>query len=343
MSKSSAAVFPRDTYPTKYSLIISHNSRIQCLLDNFRPAINKTRFQNGCVLKIVISPTPIYGSASIYVELLYSGSISESDERNTSKIFYCSDKDDRLNNAKKYIKFEKINIKKRFPDIGLRYKVSNIHVFYVVRHGKSEHNEGFTFHLTLDTQLIDTQSIETSATSIRDDLLKLKSSDPNIQLTNFFVSDLLRSRQTLNTMRTKWNTMTDINSLFPDIAPVVLPCASEVAKVGKNGDCDSSVSIMQKGALENYPSCTVERIKSDDKCKANWDLYFNFYNQQMRGQDDTFSGMFRKKTPRMRCRDTNMLALAIYHIDFIKMSLPTFIGKPLSGGRKRTRKNRSKV
>jgi hypothetical protein len=102
---------------------------------------------------------------------------------------------------------------------------------------------------------------------------------------------------------------------------IVLPCSHEVAGVGNNGDCDSSNSFMSKGAFENYPRCTKENISDStynenfNRCAAKWDFYKRFYDYQMRNENDNAYGMvFGKKSRRMKCRDTNMIALAIYYL-----------------------------
>jgi len=153
-----------------------------------------------------------------------------------------------------------------------------------------------------------------------------------------FVSDLYRTRQTLDAMQAKWNT---------SMNPVILPCASEVAGVGTNGDCDSSISATKKMARENYSSCTTQQVNTalkTDRCAGEWSVYLDFYGQKMRGQDDTFTGFmsraFRPST-RMHCRNTTLLALAIYCLDFSTSTLTQFMGNP-SGGTKRKRKRRLK-
>jgi hypothetical protein len=123
----------------------------------------------------------------------------------------------------------------------------------------------------------------------------------NVMLT-CFVSDLVRTRQTLNSM-------SDVLKSKYRSEPIVLPCASEVAKVGKNGDCDSAGSFLDKMALENYPDCKLDQLNKTGKCRAIWELYLEFYGNRIRGSD-TYG------TSRMKCRDTNMLALAIYLLEF---------------------------
>ena len=342
MLKSLQTVNPTISTPltadTKYAVIVSHNSRIQCLLDNFKPAKTKIRFQNGCVLRISIS-TISAKECTISVKLLYSGTITESDNNKDKKIFYCAARDGRIDTVK-YVLFDETTATKTLMEMSLgTVQLTSNYVFYVVRHGQSEHNKSGTLagtlHLKPDTSLLnnDDPSLQPAAKAIQADL-----SDHPIDA--YFVSDLLRTHQTLNIlMKTLGNRL-----------PIVLPCASEVAQVGKNGDCDSSAYLLQKGALENYPSCTLTRIKLDTKCKADWTVYLKFYGGQMRGYDSTASGIasgifsrgVRGKTARMRCRNTNMLAMAIYSMDFNQRNIADFMYISPLGGRKWTRKNRRK-
>ena len=169
-----------------------------------------------------------------------------------------------------------------------------------------------------------------------------------------FTSDLYRTRQTLSEIQGQWRKDLIRTDYIPKI-PVILPCASEVAGVGKNGDCDSSVSITQKMARENYPKCKIGTLNTwgKDDCYGNWSVYLDFYGQKMRGQTDTITGSLfksRKSIPRMHCRDTTLLAMAVYCLDFSNllgssrqanpMKLAQFMN-PISGGTKK-RKRRIK-
>lgn len=287
-----------------YSIIVSHNSRIQCLLAKLghQPEV-PIRFQNGCVLKITVSPT------SIQVSLLHTGNITEKD-KTSSKLFYYSP-DDSPKDNQKYVPFTTLNI----PMDRTKFGVSSVqlvdtYVFYVVRHGESEHNQKGWRHLTLDTHLIDQgkQGAAKAGGAIFIDLSRL-----NARLSAYFVSDLIRTRETLNAMKKSL-----IMNSVTNCPTVVLPCSSEVAKVGKNGECDAAGYLWDKMARENYPGCTLQRIKSTDpneECnKINWDLYLKFYGGSMRGENES----------RMRCRDTNMLAMAIYWLSFKTMDLDNF-------------------
>ena len=289
--------------PTLYSIIVSHNSRIQCLLAKLgHQPEEPIRFQNGCVLKITVS-------TSIEVSLLHTGNITEKDKTNSRRFYYSPD--DSPKDPQKYVPFKSLEIPMDRTKFGLTNAQSNTaYVFYVVRHGESEHNQIGWKHLTLDTHLIESGKLGAAKAggSIIMDLSRL-----NAKLSAYFVSDLVRTRETLNAMKKSLYMYSVTNC-----PTVVLPCSSEVAKVGKNGECDATGYLWNKMARENYPSCTLQRIKSTDpteECnKLNWDLYLKFYGGNMRGENES----------RMRCRDTNMLAMAIYWLSFKTMDLDNF-------------------
>ena len=290
---------------TLYSILVSHNSRIQCLLAKlgYEPP-EQLRFQNGCVLKITVSPS------SIQVSLLHTGNITDSDNKSSKRFYYVPgekpEKDD-------YVEFTPLDIDMDRPRFGLStVELDTTYVFYVVRHGQSQHNQKMWSHMVLDTHLIEEGKMGAAKAgeAIRSDIDK----QPNAKLCAYFVSDLVRTRETLQEMK----------SLLVEksIPTVVLPCASEVAQVGKDGDCDAIGNLWNKKAQENYPKCTAERIfandKNDKRCSnMDWTFYLTFYGQNMRGAYGS---------DRMRCRDTNMLAMAIYWLSF-RPNGTAFFGK----------------
>lgn len=420
---------------TKYSVIVSHNARIRCLLGklNFRP---EHRFQNCCVLRLSVNEVP----GKIKVMLIHAGYLSEKDLRSQNKTYYSIVPDfygdslipseeginaigqtggffgmfknmfqtqpqPRPQDSNKYKGFVEYLTERSKLNITTEKK----YVFYIVRHGISEHNEGFNSHLFGDTNLVRSEAyvdeIKKAANAINIDISKnetpkvynnteiISDSDnndiledvygapkeyhnnfsgdfvdvnhENISSINFggspslpitmFVSDLLRTRQTANLL---FDVLNKRMRRRGDM--IVLPCSHEVAGVGNNGDCDSSNSFMSKGAFENYPRCTKENISdsiysnSFKDCAAKWDFYKTFYDDQMRNENDNAYGMvFGKKSRRMKCRDTNMIALAIYYLDKpvineedIPINLPkyrekvrlqTYI-KPVGGRKRRTKK-----
>jgi broad specificity phosphatase PhoE len=218
-------------------------------------------------------------------------------------------------------------------------------VFYIVRHGKSQHNEGFNTHLISDTHVIrktdaDRNSIIKAAEQIQIDLRD----NPM----TMFVSDLLRTRETAYEI---------LKKMYREkrIPLVVLPCSHEVASVGNNGDCDIG-SFVKKGAFENYPKCTTDMIVPHNiyhnfsECEANWDLYKLFYDGRVRNDQSMFN-----KSRRLKCRDTNMIALAIYFLSNQDLQYDTtpnanivnefkrnYLKNYLTGGTRKKRKRKTK-
>ncbi len=353
------------------SIIVSHNSRIQCFLDNIfstnkRRVNTKTRFKNGCVVKLILS------SKLIELSLLYNGQISTADEK-SDKIYYVNKVNDY---DKKSRLFEHDIMNNPIGHGSGRYKpcltnlkisevdlATNTFIFYIVRHGKSTHNLGNTFHLTKDTSLVpgddNEDNIKNAGSYIFKDICGIPQFESNSNTTvdsnildkiatkiNIFVSDLKRTVETANLLVTGisrekkqkllifdtrqshtsdtgatgatgeigYTGATGATSDTPATPDkfIVLPCSHEVARSGNGGDCDASTSFFSKGAYENYTKCTTKTIKDKtNKCNIglDWTFYLDFYNQQMRG-DDNF--MFKKT--RKKCRETNMVALSIDYL-----------------------------
>ena len=392
-------------HETKYAVIVSHNSRIQCLLAKINPIgqnpkPKKIRFQNCCVLKINIYARTTNTEPSIKVDLLYSGEITDSDKFKPGKTYYCTKDDPRLKsyqggtlpeiplddpdniyadqaqNPMRVVPMDKfteftpiIGDALSLKRLGIQLPFNMNYEYYLVRHGQSEHNQKKSitnnfnnFNLKLDTPLLPEAKLSAERAG---DAISNNLKDLNL-LKMCFTSDLLRTRETLNAIKSKWVEHSifnekdnsddyfkhdDIGIKEPKLATyinnipvVVLPCASEVAGSGVDGDCDSSISITGKMARENYPACTTQTINRIPNCMGDWSTYLEFYGQKIRGEDDTLTGvMTRRTSSRFRCRDTTLLAMAIYCMDFKgKISLSDFIGKKPSGGKNLKSKKRMK-
>ena len=92
------------------------------------------------------------------------------------------------------------------------------------------------------------------------------------------------------------------------IKPVILPCASELAKEGKMGNCDEATSkspFYTKMARENQTSIAIKHGKAPKNDPRIFDLYIPFYNGNARGT------LFNKV---LHCRNTTMISLAIYYL-----------------------------
>jgi len=341
------------------SLIVSHNNRLQCLFDKIifhftgRNNSEKIRFQNCAILRVSIDATDSINTPTFSARLVYSGSLSDSEKRSMSanRRYYISD-DDTKNTGNFYQKMEPIikhlkeaesnhflnEFKLNFPEY---LKNANTeYVFYIVRHGVSEHNEKIlpgiksTLGLKLDTSLVERGVDQTvlAAKNLVDILIK------NHDVINFlFASDLKRTRQTIFKIvaelvnfqiRNKGSVIIDLTKL-PRV--IVLPCASELSTSGSGiGDCDTvtaSTNVLSKISRENYPDCTLTDISNPKDSKMcykignvlfDWKYYLLFYGNAMRGQNDTIYGTVtgrRTRSTRQLCRNTNILSIAIFIIN----------------------------
>jgi hypothetical protein len=177
-------------------------------------------------------------------------------------------------------------------------------------------------------------------------------------ITNLFVSDMKRTRQTLANMykgilemkESSNDLIVGINDSSNIIEVKVLPCSHELAYV-KNSKCDGVSKIT---ANENKMNCSIQDSKckievvpnSSNQLSVNWDNYVKFYNGKTRG---AFINMNKS-----RCRDTDMITLAVKDIEdntnipsaeaeIMKKTPPMAYAVSKQGGRRRrTKKNKQK-
>ncbi len=153
----------------------------------------------------------------------------------------------------------------------------------------------------------------------------------NLYIKNIFVSDLKRTRQTLQNILIG---MFESNNLLKlgksqnndKINVSILPCSHELAYP----KCDNS-NI--PGAVENTMNCSISDINADTVCKKltvkdrtiifDWNKYIEFYGK----------GTRTKPGSKRQCKESNMISLAI----------DEFINNKNVGGKKRkTRKLKKK-
>jgi broad specificity phosphatase PhoE len=307
------------------SILVSHNTRIQCLLDSihphfgFFPTSEKIRFQNCVVLKLEIGPS--HASLS----MIYSGELSDKERSKVS-----NDRPYFVNenlSHEGYIEYPKMET----HDSIKRMQISNAlhlplledtYVFYLIRHGQALHNQKIlgmpsTMGMILDTPITKegSQSGLLQARRAGQFLgnlgVRIKSGDI------VFVSDLIRTYETAK----------EITSFIGDGGSqfVVLPCANELSQKGENGNCDVATadsSIRKKMARENYSACVVNNgIFEKNKCNKDVDwqsIYLPFYGNSVRGQEDTVTGYFsfrRSSINRIKqqCRNTTMISMAVFY------------------------------
>ena len=152
-----------DTDVSPTFVIVSHNTRIQCLLDDYEKPKEKTRFRNGCIIKIVIDDY-------ITWNLIYEGEISKQNPKK-GELYY---------------------------NLGQLCKKPNTYglpscCIYLIRHTEGTHNTT-KIHVHYDTPLteIGIQQAEHTGEALKKILEK--DTEPDM----WFVSDLQRTHQTLN-------------------------------------------------------------------------------------------------------------------------------------------------
>jgi hypothetical protein len=169
------------------SLVVSHNSRIQCFLDNFirfqsGALKQQTRFMNCCVLRLEMIPQG-ESQVNLDIQLVYEGELGEEDKKKKRPYYVIPSQqggDDGVNRIPSYenperYRFPTMFSKKKstesstdsfivpvpFPRFNtqlsasdfltlLNLKVSDIQttmVFYLIRHGNAEHNNYTKYQL----------------------------------------------------------------------------------------------------------------------------------------------------------------------------------------------------
>jgi broad specificity phosphatase PhoE len=306
------------------SIIVSHNTRIQCLLDGIQQnqSEDKIRFMNCAILKLELTPE------KVKLSMVYQGELSdkEAGKINVDKPYYVQDVSTRPGHIQ-YPTFvnEYATLKNsmKLPDIIYKY------TFYIIRHGQAEHNVksmgvSSTLGLKLDTSITELgrQQAENAGKYLKDYLIDLK------MPTRFFVSDLIRTYQTLDSIL---NMLGIIESIPDNVkgnfklrpTPIVLPCANELPIKGILGQCDKATADApgrQKMARENDTKCVLRSdgtFSADCNRKVDWHtLYFPFYQYvSQRIQEDTASETLNTNT----CQDSNMIAMALLYLMTDKM------------------------
>lgn len=195
----------------------------------------------------------------------------------------------------------------------LENKILNI---YMIRHGEGIHN---TVKGIGKIKKFSSEYIDAGLTSDgMKQALGAGQALNNIKFNYIFVSDLARTRQTIQKILNSNSYHNQIKKIF------VLPCSHELDFV-KSGQCDGGqkISLIEN---ENKMSCNITSdtcdLQDDDKMccdihiikkgykkqdiELDWQYYREFYNSTTR--------RFLNKD-RLQCRDTSMISMALYIIN----------------------------
>ena len=267
------------------SIIGTHQARIRCLLDEItKNKLKKIhKFKNCCILEIKIED----GQNNSSIKLVHEG---DGDE-----------------NSKKHYGITRSN--KEFRDITFTYKCpinGKKYKFYLIRHGQGVHNiyklplKPFQSVKNKDTKLTNEGEKQAEHSGIKLNYILTINSIKKID--NIYISDLYRTYQTLNIVLEKVD-------VYKPIKYKLLPCNHELLYIpGKK--CDGKQKrLMYKTALaeENKPEKLLGDL-GDINNGLDKTLYRSFYN-----------GDRRYKVHSRKCRDNNMITLAINDINDINI------------------------
>jgi broad specificity phosphatase PhoE len=221
-------------------LVVSHQARIICLLQKFiinGTNVSKTidpnrRFKNGAVILFELSPTDSTDSTFDFViRLFYAGelTVGEKDYNKPNKLYWDTD-DDTTNiewTTSTKQRFSRDNRKfQNFPRITGKIDINQLsdnpgniiikkdkqYIIRVCRHGEADHNTGNKY---IDTDL--TEKGKYQATNTGTYFKNL-----NLIFNYYFVSDLYRTRRTLELILRSMNRFAQPNNT------IVLPCSHEI-------------------------------------------------------------------------------------------------------------------
>jgi len=280
---------------TYVSILTTHQSRLRCFLYKYikqsydlqkkkeQVRIDKfkvDRFQNGCILKFVIT------SLNINIELIHNGEI---DEKKPSHTYYVTPETTQPLSKKYQIKvFKPINIENN------DYEVENdTYIFYLIRHGQASHNiiKGIKKKISSLIGKKDTKLTENGKLQA----FRSGKSLGNVEKGDIFLfsSDLQRTRQTMIHFLKGLGSKQFLGKII-----IILPCSHELM-YNKTLNCDKNQILSPN---ENQMNCTnVNNCKTIEKYKINWDYYGIFYK----------GTRSKSKGKRKRCKNTNLIIEAI--------------------------------
>jgi broad specificity phosphatase PhoE len=281
------------------SLIVTHNARLRCLItklfnnsnknqnNTLRQQIKNYRWQNCCVLKLVIQPNihPISQiqneekKLTFVLSLIYDGEIDPTENKPTYQYWgnnpsenntitqkpkgcigkFCKKQTNVEEEKMRYNTFDNLTGSLNISDlkdtkiVGDITNINKVFTFYLVRHGQAEHNlySKTTIKRKTDTSLTEfgNKGRKKAGIAINSDLKN------NGKIEYYFASDLIRTRETfsgiLNGITLGHLSLKQTNNI--DI--IVLPCSHELA-FSPDGQCDTAANMAQLFTSENNMSCT---------------------------------------------------------------------------------------
>ena len=279
------------------SIIVTHNARLRCLIDELFPdfmgrlirqynteinhynedvknhnknnpnkrrekkSIKEIRFKNGCILEWYIkSDTSITrGYVDFHVKMVYSGRVAEKNRK--PGLYFVSPNDkSKDRHPVSDIDFPEINTDVVSSKLRLYESIFGSikeHYIYVIRHGEAEHNVG-KFNLTKDTVL--TSDGRNDSMQLGKELALLIHPGKGNKI-YYFSSDLKRTRQTMGIIHHQLKKTPRLN--LPK-SVIVVPCAHELSYVSR-GNCDYA-NINKFVPFENVNDCVRYQTQCTSAC-----------------------------------------------------------------------------
>ena len=332
--------------------ILNKNPNTPIIKDDIKG--EKIRFFNGCIVKVVIEPTTNGNDDTMTIDLLNTGDY-ESVKKTSDKYWITSTDADVIindpdtndtNTLKGYLNVNNSDIKlqkfeKKFiPSPFDRQNVPMI--FYIIRHGQAEHNVKKTLinakifkiksqNIKYDTNLVgddsDDNSGKTRLIKIGNKLYTEELAGINQHISYGFTSDLTRTQETIELIFQGIANGQNVGanaSILKNTSMHILPCSHELTVTNNSSatKCDGhQVKYgMPLAANENKldHKIGIKKNSIDINCNGenlslelNTKAYTHFYD----GQNRSYGVRNEYNKNRRKCRDTNMLELAL---DIIK-------------------------
>ena len=247
-----------------------------------RQQIKNFRWQNCCVLKLVIQPNSQKQNndkkLNFVLSLIYDGEIDPTENKPTYQYWgnnpatnntisqkkgcigsFCKKSDItpeqlRFNTFNNLIGNLNISDLKDTRIVSNLTNIDKVFTFYLVRHGQAEHN---LYTKTTIKRKTDTSLTDFGVKTTKDAGIAINS-DLNRKIEYYFASDLIRTRETfsgiLNGITLGNLSFKEINNINV-IDIIILPCSHELA-FSSDGQCDETSNAAQLFTSENNMSCT---------------------------------------------------------------------------------------
>ena len=345
------------------SLIVSHNSRIQCFLDNFirfqsGALKQQTRFMNCCVLRLEMIPQG-ESLVNLDIQLVYEGELGEEDKKKKRPYYVIPSQlggDDGVNRIPSYENPERY----RFPTMFSKKKsfVDSTTDSFIVPVPFPRFNTQLNANDLLTLMNLKVSDIQTTMVFY---LIRHGNAEHNnytkyqlhskydtnctplgiqqaknagkilgqiMETRNETTVDYLFCSDLIRTRQTLTNIYLGIQSVVNITIPrniIILPCSSEV-DYNLSGNCDSTTSKL-KYDNENYPLC---KLNSNDKDCGFSEFGENKLPIDWRHYLIFYAGQIRSNSVSVANLETTINRLHCRYTNFISIAVYIITNQPFT-------------